>query len=156
MTTTTWQPVTVLRHSIERHVLNLYEVDGTTLRPQASWPGTYTLPNASKVPAVYVVGLDMVPSNWLIEGIETTIDAVPEIANPGTTGAVLSNEYWSVRFTNYGTERGTSMPVTLLDIRRRLAQAFPWDQATYMPRTEATFEALTVRISGAVLNPPIP
>jgi hypothetical protein len=48
------------------------------------------------------------------------------------------------------------MATSMLDIRRRLARAFPKDQATYLARTEATYEALTVSILGAVLNPPIP
>ena len=48
------------------------------------------------------------------------------------------------------------MGTTLLDISRRLARAFPRDNVTYMSRTEATYEALTVSILGAVLNPPIP
>ena len=48
------------------------------------------------------------------------------------------------------------MTTSLLDISRRLARAFPRDQVTYMARTEVTFEALTARIRGVVMNPPIP
>ena len=156
MTATTWQPVTVLRRNIEQHILNLYEADGVTLKSSANWPGIYTLPNGSTIPAVYVVGASMVPSNWAITGIETTIEAVPEIVSPGSIGGVISFETWLVRFTNYGTKEGTAMPTTLLDICRRLSQTFPRDQVQYMARTEATYEAATAYIRGAVLNPPIP
>jgi hypothetical protein len=149
-------PVTALRSTLERHILDLFEADGTTLKPDTAWPGYYTLPDTSRVPAVYVVGAAMVPSNWAITGIECTIEDVPEIVSPGSVGAVLSFETWTVRFTNYGTKEGTRMPTSLLDISRRLARAFPRDQVTYMARTEATFEAATARIRGAVLNPPIP
>lgn len=149
-------PVTHLRNCIERYILDLYEIDGTTLKPENEWPGTYTLPNGSVIPAVYVVGPTMVPSNWNINGIETTIEAVPEITSPGSVGCVISYEVWSVRFTNYGNREGTQMPVTMLDICRRLARAFPRDQVTYMPRVEDIYEAATARIRGAVLNPPIP
>jgi hypothetical protein len=145
-----------LRTTIERHILDLYEADGTTLRPQASWPGYYTLPNTTRIPAIYVVGEAMVPSDWVVTGIECTITDVPEIVSPGSVGAIVSFERWPVRFTNYGTRKGTRMPTTLLDISRRLARTFPRDSATYTPRTEATYEALTVSILGAVLNPPIP
>lgn len=154
--TTTFPPVTRIRDCIERYILNLYEADGVTLKPQAQWPGTYSLPDGSKAPAVYVTGPSMVPSNWTIEGIETTIEAVPEITSPGSVGCIISYEVWSIRFTNYGTKEGTQMPATLLDISRRFARAFPRDQFTYMARTEATYEAATARIMGAVLNPPIP
>lgn len=146
-----------LRRSIERHILQLYQPDGTTLRPAAEWPGVYTLPDSSRVPAVFVIGAAMVPSNWEISGIETTIEDVPEIVVPASTSSgLVSYERWLVRFTNYGAEQGTAMPLSLLSIRRRLARAFPRDQVTYMPRTEASFEAITARISGAVLNPPLP
>lgn len=146
-----------LRSTIERHILGLYEADGTTLKARASWPGYYTLPNNAKVPAVYVVGESMVPSQWKATGVETTIEDVPEIVTPNATSSgLVSYERWTVRFTNFGADQGTTMPVTLLDIRRRLARAFPRDQVTYMPRTEVSFEAITARISGAVLNPPLP
>lgn len=156
MIATACPPVTHLRNCIERYILDLYESDGTTLKVQCEWPGTYTLPDGNKVPAVYVVGPSMVPSNWNIEGIETTIEAVPEITSPGSVGCVISYEVWTVRFTNYGTNQATQMPVTMLDICRRLSRAFPRDRVTYMARTDATYEAATARILGAVLNPPIP
>lgn len=149
-------PVTALRRTLELHILGLYENDGTTLKAYTAWPGYYTLPDASRVPAVYVTGASMVPSNWAITGIECVIEDVPEITSPGSVGTIVSIETWNVRFTNYGTKEGTRMPVSLLDISRRLARAFPRDQVTYMARTEVTFEALTARIRGAVLNPPIP
>jgi hypothetical protein len=154
--TTTWQPVTTLRRTIETHILDLYDRSTGLLRPVETWPGFYQLPDGSRTPAVYVVGPAMVPSNWTIQGIETTIEAVPEIESPGSVGCVISLETWTVRFTNYGTREGTEMPVTLREICRRLARAFPRDRVTYMARTEATYEAATARIRGAVMNPPIP
>jgi hypothetical protein len=153
---TSYPPVTAVRSTLERHILDLYESDGSTLKVYTAWPGYYTLPDTSRVPAVYVSGASMVPSNWDITGIECIIEDVPEITSPGSMSGVLSFEVWTVRFTNYGTKEGTRMPTSLLDISRRLSRAFPRDQVTYMARTEATFEALTARIRGAVLNPPIP
>lgn len=153
---TTCPKVREVRTTIERYILNLYESDGTTLRPEAEWPGSYLLSNGSRIPAVYVVGQNMVPSNWVVNGIECTISDVPEITSPGSVGAIVSFERWPVRFTNYGTLEGTRMTTTLLDISRRLARTFPRDSATYTPRTEATYEALTVPILGPVMNPPIP
>lgn len=153
----TYPPSTLLRRTLERYILDLYLSDSTTLRPPEHWPGTYTLPDTTEIPAVFVVGSAMVPSNWRITGIECTIDEVPlAIDSPGTASGLLQFERWGVRFTNYGTTEGTRMPTTLLDIRRRLARAFPRAQVNYSPRTEATYEAITAQISGAVLNPPIP
>lgn len=147
-------PVRDLRWTLERHILDLYEADGSTLKPQAEWPGYYTLPNNTRIPAVFVAGRDMVPSQWDPTGIECVINEVPgDITSPG---GLVSFERWDVRFTNYGTKQGTRLATSMLDIRRRLARAFPRDRATYMVRTEATYEAITVSILGPVLNPPIP
>lgn len=149
-------PVTDLRRTLERHILDLYEADGITLKAYTAWPGYYTLPDATRIPAVYVVGESMVPSNWAITGIELTIEDVPEIVSPGSVGSVISFERWNIRFTNYGTQEGTRMATSMLDIRRRLARAFPRDQMTYMARTEATFESVSGSILGPTLSPPIP
>lgn len=157
MISTTFPPVTLVRNAIERYILNLYENDGMTLRPLAQWPGRYIPSTGDSIPAVYVVGASMVPSQWLIEGIECTIDDVPsDIQTTGSSSGLVQFERWAVRFTNYGTKSGTLMPTSMLEIRRRLARTFPQDRVTYMPRTEATYEAITAQISGAVLTPPIP
>jgi hypothetical protein len=154
---TAYPPITLLRRTLERHILALYESDGTSLKPATQWPGRYLLPNGNQIPAVYVVGSEMVPSAWRIEGIECVLDEVPtEIDSPGSASGLIQFERWAIRFTNYGTTEGTRMPTSMLDIRRRLARAFPRDRVTYTPRTESTFEAITAQISGAVLNPPIP
>lgn len=146
-----------LRRTIERHILDLYEADGTTLRSQIAWPGYYLLPDNTRTPAVFVTGKSMVPSSWKVVGIECTINDVPEdIIDMGTMSGLVQLERWLVRFTNYGTTEGTEMAMSMLDLRRRLAHTFPRDQAIYLARTEATYEALTVRIGGTVLNPPIP
>lgn len=151
---TAFPPVTALRTTLERHILDLYEADGSTLKPQSQWPGTYTLPKGNRIPAVFVAGEAMVPSTWEITGIECVIDEVPgDITSPG---GLISYERWNVRFTNYGTKQGTRLATSMLDIRRRLARAFPRDRFTYMNRTEVTYEAITGSILGPVLNPPIP
>ena len=123
-----------IRTTIERYILNLYESDGTTLRPEVDWPGYYSLPNGTRTPAVYVVGAYMVPSDWVVTGIECTISDMPEITSPGSVGTIVSFERWPIRFTNYGTQKGTRMSTTLLDISRRLARVFP--QTVLPPRPD--------------------
>lgn len=145
-----------LRRTLERHVLELYESDGVTLRSSTTWPGTYTLPNGTKIPAVFVAGEAMVPSNWAISGIEMIIEDEPECGGPVTASGLVSIETWTVRFTNYGVREGTRMATSLLDLRRRVARAFPGDSITPMPRTEATFAAFTARLRVATLTSPIP
>lgn len=149
-------PVTLVRKDVEKYLLDLYEIDGVTLKPYTAWPGYYTLPTAAIIPAVYVVGAQQVPSNWVVTGIETTIDDVPVTRDLGTLGALVSEESWTVQCINYGNRKATSMPISLLDIQRRFVRAFPGDQHSYARRTEVTFESLTMQIRSAVVNPPIP
>ena len=155
MISTTCPPVTWLRTTIENHILDLYDATGA-LKAPSDWPGRYILPDDSIIPAVYVVGSRMVPSEWNIDGIECVIEEVPEITNPGSMSGVVSYERWPVRFTNYGYLEGTRMPSSLLSISRRMARTFPSDEAVYAARTEATYESLTVKILGPTIQPPIP
>ena len=127
-----------------------------TLKPSDQWPGRYILPDTNIIPAVYVAGTRMVPSEWNVDGIECVIDGVPEITSPGSMSGVVSYERWRVRFTNYGFQEGTRMNVSLLDISRRMARAFPSDEVNYSPRTDATYESLTAKILGPYITPPIP
>lgn len=145
-----------LRHTIERHILDLYEVDGSTLKSETTWPGTYTLPNGIRTPAVYVIGTSTVPSSWNITGIECIIDEVPEVEAGGSISGVLVFETWKVRFTNYGKRKSTKMIVSMRDIVRRLIRTFPSASIVPMSRTEETFEAITARITEPSIHPPIP
>ena len=86
---TTCPPITWLRNTLEVHILDIRNPD-LTLKPQNLWPGRYELPDGSHIPATYVIGQDMVPSEWNINGIEMTIEDVPEIDNPGSMSGVVS------------------------------------------------------------------
>jgi hypothetical protein len=145
-----------LRRTLERFILDIYEADGSTLKSELHWPGVYTLPNGSRTPAVYVIGSSTVPSSWNITGIECTIEEVPEVRSPGSMSGVLSFETWDVRFTNYGKKEGTQMPLSMRDIVRRLVRTFPRASIVPLRRTEATFEAVTARITEPSIHPPIP
>lgn len=150
------QPVTLVRKDVETLLLDLYLPNTTTLKPYTDWPGYYTLPDASRIPAVFVVGASQVPSDWVVTGIETTINDVPLIRDLGTKGALVSEETWTVQCINYGNRKSTQVPISLLDIHRRFVRAFPGDPVSHAPRTEVTFESLTMQIRSAVINPPIP
>jgi len=145
-----------LRRTLERYILDIYEADGSTLKSELHWPGVYTLPNKTRIPAVYVIGSSTVPSSWNITGIECIVEEVPEAVSPGSMSGILTFESWKVRFTNYGNREGTQMPLSMRDIVRRLVRTFPRASIVPMPRTEATFEAVTARITEPSIHPPIP
>lgn len=145
-----------LRDKIEHYVLDLYESDGVTLRPEGEWPGYYQLTNNVRIPAVYVVGRQNVPSDWRPVGIECTIDEDPMPTPKPAYGMSYAVETWSFRFTNYGILEGTQMPSSLLGILRRLPRVFPNGSFTPTPRSEVAYQAISCRVSRTILAPLIP
>lgn len=140
-----------LRLTIEQKILNLYEVNGITLRAVEEWPGYYTTQANDVIPAVWVAGERMVPKTYKISGIECVIEDVPKTRNLPYTGSIISVERWPVKFTNYGYKNGTTMENTLYLIQRRLISCFPADEIEHNSRTELTYETLTIRISSTAL-----
>lgn len=146
-----------LREPIEAYVLKIRDPNTNQLKPPADWVGTYTLPGGQKIPAVYVVGANMVPSDWVIEGIECAINEVPEIAPIASTiNGVIAWETWTVRFTNYGTNRGTKFNTTLLDFCRRMGRLYSNAAQSYQPRTDITYETMIARVRVANLQTALP
>jgi hypothetical protein len=144
-----------LRTTIESRILDLYLPNSTTLKPQEDWPGFYTTKEKKIIPAVWVSGERMVPKTYKISGIECVIEDVPKTRNSPYSGSIISVDRWPVRFTNYGYESGTVMRTTLRQIQRNLSVCFPADESEHNPRTELTYETLTIRISSThLLFPP--
>ena len=66
--------------------------------------GTYTLPNSSQIPALWVRGSQQIPKDWKVSGTECVIDEVPETRNsPTMSQAVFLLKLWNVTLTSYDT-----------------------------------------------------
>ena len=104
--------------------------------------GTYTLPNAAQIPALWVRGSQQIPKDWKITGTECVIDEVPEARNiPTMSQAVILNLFWTVTLTSYDTS------ITLDNLRLLLFRAFPdMDTAVHTAQTDISFESLKVTI----------
>lgn len=107
--------------------------------------GVYTRPDGTTTPAIYVVGRQMVPSNWQVTGIECSIQEAPLTRTQPAVGSIYMTRTWVVTFVNY------SHAATLYPIQEKFMRSFPtWVQATYLPPTDETYEQLTLRISDPV------
>ena len=107
--------------------------------------GTYTRPDSTTTPAIYVVGRQMVPSNWRVTGIECSIQEMPTTQNQPAVGSIYLTRTWVVTFVNY------SHSTSLYPVLEKFERAFPgWVQSTYLPPTDETWERLTLRISDPV------
>lgn len=91
--------------------------------------GTYTLPNGTTIPAVYMTGTQGVPSDWQVQGMEVTMEESPRRAPTAGVGIVVSRMAWVVMLVNYNG--GTN---NLDEAVSRLERVFP--DATFSPSPE--------------------
>ena len=103
--------------------------------------GTYTLPNASTLPAIYVVGRQSVPSEWKVKGLEVTIEEFPSTSPKAMVGKVLNNKQWTVVLIDYTTSSSA-----LSQAAERMARRFPDAQFSFRPETDVVYGQYRIRI----------
>jgi hypothetical protein len=108
--------------------------------------GTYTLPNASTLPAVYVVGRQSVPKEWKVKGLEVSIEEFPLINSRAMVGNVRNRQQWTVMLVDY-TPGSTALDAAA----RRMARRFPDAQFTFSPEGDITYGQYRIRIPDTIL-----
>ena len=103
--------------------------------------GTYTLPDASTLPAVYVVGRQSVPSEWKVKGLEVTIEEFPSVSPRAMVGKVQNNKQWAVVIVDYTTNSSA-----LSQAAERMARRFPDAQFSFRPETDVVYGQYRIRI----------
>lgn len=111
--------------------------------------GTYSLPNGTTQPAIYVVGPRQVRPDWRVTGIECILSNPPLLQSLGGIGTLIANRVWTLQFTCYDTTKDLGA-VQLLAFR-----AWPWVTPRHLPQTEETFEQLTYELTDPVLISPL-
>lgn len=87
--------------------------------------GTYTLPNASTLPAVYVVGRQSVPKEWKVKGLEMTMREFPELAPRSPLGGTVKvTQVWEVVLVQY-TPNSNTLALAMDRMVRRFPDATP-------------------------------
>jgi hypothetical protein len=103
--------------------------------------GTYTLPNASTLPAVYVVGRQSVPKEWKVKGLEVTIEEFASVSPRAMVGKVQNNKQWTVVLIDYTTNSSA-----LTQAAERMARRFPDAQFSFRPETDVVYGQYRIRI----------
>lgn len=111
--------------------------------------GTYTLPNNTTQPAIYVVGRGQVRPDWRVSGIECVLVNPPLLQDLGGVGTLKANRVWTLQFRCYDLTKDLGN-VQLLAYR-----AWPWATPRYQPQTDDTYEQLTYELSDPVLIQPL-
>ena len=110
--------------------------------------GTYTLPNGSTLPAVYVVGRQSVPNEWKAKGLEVTMREFP-IVNPRSPlgGTVKVSQVWEVMLTQF-----TPTSNTLATAMDRMVRRFPDATPRYFQGDDIVYERCRFLIPDLVLR----
>ena len=119
----------------------------TLLSASPNLIGTYTLPNASTVPAIYTVGRQSVPSDWKVTGLEVTMREFPEQLPSAMVGSLRVLQQWEVVLVQY-----TSSSSTLATAMERMTRRFPDGTFRYLPGDDVAYERCRIIIPDTILR----
>jgi hypothetical protein len=117
------------------NITQLRDAINTLLSDSPSLLGTYTLPNATTIPAIYTVGRQSVPTNWKVTGLEVTMREFPERLPTTMMGTVRVLQQWEVVMMQY-----TPSSTTLSDAIDRMLRRFPDATVRYTPGDDVAYE----------------
>ena len=117
------------------NITQLRDAINTLLTDSPSLLGTYTLPNATTTPAIYVVGRQSVPSEWKVTGLEATIREFPKRLPSAMVGMVRVLQQWEVVMVQY-----TPSNTTLSDAIDRMVRRFPDAELRHTEKDDIVYE----------------
>jgi hypothetical protein len=106
----------------------------TLLSASPNLIGSYVLPNASEIPAVYVTGRQGVPPEWRVKGLEVTMQEFSRLLPSPALGKFKRRQEWTVVLVNYDT---TSANLT--EAAGRLAGRFPDARFSFSPESDIAY-----------------
>ena len=131
------------------NIAQLRDTITTLLSASPNLVGSYTLPNGTKIPAIYVTGRQGVPSEWKVEGLEVTMREFPD-PRPRSplNGAVKINQLWEIILVQYTPSLGT-LPVAM----DRMIRRFPDSTPRYFPGDDVAYERCRFVVPDMILRP---
>jgi hypothetical protein len=96
--------------------------------------GSYTLPDGSTIPAVYVVGRQGVPPEFKAQGLEVAIQEFPRLNPRPGVGIFQQRKEWSMALVDYDTSSNK-----LNDAAQRISRRFPDARFSFMPETDVVY-----------------
>jgi len=81
--------------------MNILEIRSTISQLLADLLGTYTLPNSSTAPALWVDGRSGVPKGWKVQGLEASIKQYPVRRSRPLMALVEMRKAWEVVLSQY-------------------------------------------------------
>jgi hypothetical protein len=129
------------------NIAQLRDTITTLLGASPNLIGSYTLPNGSSIPAVYVVGRQGVPAEFKVEGMEVTMREFPQLLPRSPLGAIKMNQLWEVILAQY-TPSSNTLPRAM----ERIARRFPDSTPRYFPGDDVAYERCRFMIPDMVIR----
>lgn len=128
-------------------ILQLRDAINTLLGAAPSLIGKYILPDASEIPAIYVVGQKGVPPEWKVRGLEVTMRQYPEGLPRAGVGVVPVLQQWEVVMVQYNPD-GKEITNAMDRMQRR----FPDAAFRYVPGDDVAYERCRIVIPDMVIK----
>jgi hypothetical protein len=116
------------------NIAQLRDIITTLLGASPNLIGSYTLPDGSTVPAVYVVGRQGVPPEFKAQGLEVAIQEFPRLNPRPGVGIFQQRKEWSMALVDYDTSSSK-----LNDAAQRISRRFPDARFSFMPETDVVY-----------------
>ena len=129
-------------------IAQLRDTITTLLSASPNLVGSYTLPNGSSIPSVYVVGQQGVPSEFKATGLEVTMRQFPELLPRSPLGALKMNQLWEVILVQY-TPSSNTLPLAM----DRMVRRFPDSTPRYFPGDDVAYERCRFMVPDMVIRP---
>ena len=116
------------------NIAQLRDIITTLLGASPNLIGSYTLPDDSTIPAVYVVGRQGVPPEFKAQGLEVAIQEFPRLNPRPGVGIFQQRKEWSMALVDYDTSSSK-----LNDAAQRISRRFPDARFSFMPETDVVY-----------------
>ena len=116
------------------NITQLRDAIVTLLSASPDLIGSYTLPNGTTIPAVYVTGRQGVPTEWKATGLEVVIQEFSRLMPSPALGKFKQRQEWTVIMVNYDT---TSSNLSIA--AERIAARFPDARFSFSPETDIAY-----------------
>ena len=119
-------------------IVNITQLRETIVELLSASPnliGSYTFPNGTSIPAVYVVGQKSVPTEWKVTGLEVTIRQYPELLPEAGVGIVSVLQQWEVIIVQYNPDGKE-----IADAMDRMVRRFPDAALRFTPGDDIAYE----------------
>jgi hypothetical protein len=119
-------------------IVNITQLRDTIVNLLSASPnliGSYTFPNGTTIPAVYVVGQKSVPTEWKVTGLEVTIRQYPELLPAAGVGIVSVLQQWEAMVVQYNPDGKE-----IASVMDRMVRRFPDANVNFMPGNDIAYE----------------